>query len=200
MRRFSLALALLLVVAACTSDDDTEIVLNEGLVEAAYDICPIMWQWQLGVGAVMNDMSYQSFREPDPELRLGLYLTAIDETRDTIAVLKQKLHALPDLRYQRFFASEIEKGLEDAELTIDDTEAEVLSAYQDLEPTYNEIVPLIFLAFEKVIDLPKPELATYGDPELIPAFQSVPQCQHGVKDADDGVARHVPLEPAPRPQ
>ncbi len=195
-----MALALLLVVAACTSDDDTEIDLNQGLVEAAYDICPILWQWQLGVGAVMNDMSYQSFREPDPELRLDLYTTAIDETRETVAVLRQKLAALPDSRYQRFFASEIEKGLEDAELTIDDTEAEVLAAYATNDPAYNEIVPTIFLAFEKVIDLPKPELATYGDPELIPAFQSVAQCQHGVKDADDGVARYVPLEPAPRPK
>ena len=91
-------------------------------------------------------------------------------------------------------------GLEDAEVTIDDTEAEVLAAYAGNDPAYNEIVPIIFLAFEKVIDLPKPELATYGDPELIPAFQSVPQCQHGVKDADDGVPRYVPLEPAPRPQ
>ncbi len=200
MRRFSSALALLLVVAACTSDDDTEIALNQGLVEAAYDICPIMWQWQLGVGAVMNEMSYQSFREPDPELRLDLYMSAIDETRETIVVLKQKLRALPNLRYQRFFASEIEKGLEGAEVTIDDTEAEVLAVYASNDPTYNEIVPIIFLAFEKVIDLPKPELATYGDPELIPAFQSVAQCQHGVKDADDGVARYVPLEPAPRPQ
>ena len=200
MRRFSSALALLLVVAACTSDDDTEIALNQGLVEAAYDICPIMWQWQLGVGAVMNDMSYQSFAEPDPELRLDLYMSAIDETRETIVVLKQKLRALPNLRYQRFFASEIEKGLEGAEVTIDDTEAEVLAVYASNDPTYNEIVPIIFLAFEKVIDLPKPELATYGDPELIPAFQSVAQCQHGVKDADDGVARYVPLEPAPRPQ
>jgi hypothetical protein len=200
VRRFFLALALLLVVAACTSDVDTEIDLNQGLVEAAYDICPILWQWQLGVGAVMNDMSYQSFREPDPELRLDLYTTAIDETRETVAVLRQKLAALPDSRYQRFFASEIEKGLEDAEVTIDDTEAEVLAAYAGNDPAYNEIVPIIFLAFEKVIDLPKPELATYGDPELIPAFQSVPQCQHGVKDADDGVPRYVPLEPAPRPQ
>ena len=195
-----MALAPLLVVAACTSDDDTEIDLNQGLVEAAYDICPILWQWQLGVGAVMNDMSYQSFQEPDPELRLDLYTTAIDETRETVAVLRRKLAALPDSRYQRFFASEIEKGLEDAEVTIDDTEAEVLAAYANNEPAYNEIVPIIFLAFEKVIDLPKPELATYGDPELIPAFQSVPQCQHGVKDADDGVPRHVPLEPEPRTQ
>jgi hypothetical protein len=45
----------------------------------------------------------------------------------------------------------------------------------------------IFLGFEKVIDVAKPEMADYGDAELLRAFISVPQCQHGVKDANDGL-------------
>lgn len=190
--------SIVLCLGACTTRAEVEVIVNEELADAAFDLCPILWQWQLGVGATMNDMSYEAFREDDPDSRLGLYLGATDEARRSLDLLRDRLAELPDNRFQQFFREEIETGLLQAEKVIDDSEADVRQRHAaGAEPTYHDVVPALFLSFEKVIDLAKPELASYGDPELIPAFQTVAQCQHGVKDADDGVPRYVPLEPTP---
>ena len=193
MRSLAATAALVLALAACTAPAADEVVVNEAMVSAASDICPILWQWQLGVGGVMNEMSHAAFHETDPEERKTLYLRAIEDARQEAEALRTKLAALPAERFRSFFVSEIRKGLDAAEQTINHTEAEVHRIYNTVTPTYHEIVPTIFLSFEKVIDLPKPELGTYGDPLLIPSFQEIPQCQHGVKDADDGEARYIPL-------
>ena len=192
MRSLAASAALVLATAACTTPAVEEVVVNEAMVSAASDICPILWQWQLGVGGVMNEMSYAAFREEDAEMRKTLYLEAIQGARLEADTLRTKLAALPVERFRGFFVSEIEKGLETAEEVMNDVEAEIHIMYNTVTPTYHEIVPTIFLSFEKVIDLPKPELSAYGDPLLIPSFQVIPQCQHGVKDADDGVARYIP--------
>lgn len=194
MRLIVFILATLLAATACTASGEDP-PLNTAFVEVALDICPMMWQWQLAMGSVMNDMSYQAFREENGANRLSLYLETMDRARAVNDSLRARLTALPTNRYQQFFASEISKGLDLSDEVIDDTETMIMDSYQETTPSYHEIMPPIFLAFEKVIDLPKPELASYGDPDLIPAFKSVVQCQHGVKDANDGVPRYVPLNP-----
>ncbi len=197
MRAVAIALALMLVTGACARDEASAAV-NPDLAEAAYHLCPVLWQWQLTMGATMNDMSHDAFREPDPDARLQLYFGAMDQARENLNHLRDQLESLPNDRFQRFFRREIENGLVEAEAAIDAAESSVEARYEAMvDPTYHEIVPSLFLAFEKVIDLAKPELASYGDPELIPSFQTVAQCQHGVKDADDGVPRYIPLRPEP---
>lgn len=197
MRSTAAVLAVALFAASCTQGETTPSV-NSDLAEAAYDLCPILWQWQLEVGEIMNEMSREAFDEQSPSGRLDIYLNAMDNARSSLDRLRDRLAGLPPDRFQQFFRAEVETGLEQADAAIDLAEADVKDRYTTVaQPTYQEIVPSLFLSFEKVIDLAKPELASYGDPELIPAFQTVAQCQHGVKDADDGVPRYVPLFPEP---
>jgi hypothetical protein len=196
MRATLAMVSIVIGLGACT-EAEVQVVVNQELADVAYDLCPILWQWQLGIGGTMNDMSYEAFREDDPGSRLDLYLDAMEESRRSLDDLRDRLAGLPGNRFHHFFREEVEKGLVQAEKVIDESEAEIKQLHAEGDPTYKQVVPRLFLSFEKVIDLAKPELASYGDPELIPAFQTVAQCQHGVKDADDGVPRYVPLQPPP---
>ena len=88
---------------------------------------------------------------------------------------------------------DVRAGIEQSNSILDMTAERVDREYSEFEaPGYSDIVPTIFLDVEKVIDVAKPEMATYADQDLIDAFIAVPQCQHGVKDANDGQVRYVP--------
>jgi hypothetical protein len=187
-----------LLLVSCTDGDTApeEPAADPVLVDAAYQVCPMLWQWQLSIGAVMNDMSRAARIEGDAGERLDLYLVAMNEARGLVTMLREQIGAL-GTGFSAALAVDIETGLDHASLEIDRAEQYVLDSYELGDPAYNEIVPPIFMSFEKVIDLPKPEMATYVNPATIPSFQEIPQCQFGVKDVDDGVPRYVPLTPEP---
>jgi hypothetical protein len=72
---------------------------------------------------------------------------------------------------------------------LEDLRANVASTAPSEEPEGRVRVPTFFGEFEKAIDVVKPEIAGYQDPDLTAAFAALPTCQFGVKDVDDGVPR-----------
>lgn len=85
--------------------------------------------------------------------------------------------------------NEVASGIATARSELEELAADVASTAPGDEPDGRVRVPSFFGEFEKVIDVVKPEIAGYGDPDLTSAFAALPACQFGVKDVDDGVAR-----------
>ena len=188
------AVVWLMVGSACISASPTTATeVDATYVAAAEVLCPIMWDWQKDVGAAMNTMSAASRRESDGLQRRQLYMTAFSRVREINAQLEATIQSLGSSPPMDRLLPDVRSGLEDAEQILVRSETTVDTRYKGEDnPTYNEIVPVIFLDLEKVIDVAKPELASYDDQDLIEAFITVPQCQHGVKDANDGIPRYVP--------
>jgi hypothetical protein len=189
----ALALLALLALACSATEEETVDPVNAVYLAAAEELCPILWDWQKNVGATMNEMSYEARREEDALERRSLYLQAFDRIRELNAQLDATVVALDGGDPLDRIIPDVRSGLEASNSILERSASKVDQEYSELEaPTYTEIVPVIFLDIEKAIDVAKPEMATYQNDELIDAFITVPQCQHGVKDANDGVPRYVP--------
>ena len=195
IRRIAIGLLVVLGVACAPSTMPTSMPLDPELVGVASELCPIMWRWQLAVGQILNDMSSASYEESDAAARRSLYTAAFDQVRSANSTLRHEISGLSPGPYVDLLAEEIVNGIAGADSVIDEIENTVAASYSATPPpTYHEMVPTIFMSMEKVIDIAKPELAGYANDDLIAAFISVPQCQHGVKDANDGIPRYVPLQ------
>jgi len=194
MRTIAALVALALAASACTPVEEEAVdPVDPVYLAAAEQLCPIMWDWQKNVGATMNTMSYEARREEDALERRSLYLRAFNRIRELNAQLDATVISLGDEDPLSRITPDVRAGLEQSNSILDMTAARVDREYSEFEaPGYSDIVPTIFLGVEKVIDVAKPEMAVYDDEELIDAFIAVPQCQHGVKDANDGVVRYVP--------
>lgn len=162
-------------------------------VRAAEALCPVMWDWQKNVGATMNEMSHEARTETDADARRTLYLRAFDRIRELNAQLEATVVSLGETPPLDRILPDVREGIGTSNAILERTESTIHERHDTRRPpTYDEMVPAIFLDVEKVIDVAKPEMATYDDPALIDAFITVPQCQHGVKDANDGIPRYVP--------
>lgn len=196
MRLPALSLVLILSLASACSvatTEETPPEVDATYVRAAEALCPVMWDWQKNVGATMNDMSHQAREENDPEARRTLYVRAFDRIRELNAQLEATVVSLGETPPFDRILPDVQDGITTSNTILERTESTVEERYGTaLPPSYDEMVPTIFMDIEKAIDVAKPEMATYGDPELIDAFITVPQCQHGVKDANDGIPRYVP--------
>jgi hypothetical protein len=194
MRTTAALVVLTLVASACTAVEEEAVdPVDPIYLAAAEELCPIMWDWQKSVGATMNTMSYAARREGDALARRSLYLGAFDRIRELNAQLDATVVSLGDADPLDQIIPDVRSGLEASNSILDRSASKVDQEYSEFEaPTYTEIVPVIFLDIEKAIDVAKPEMATYQNDELIDAFTAVPQCQHGVKDANDGIPRYVP--------
>lgn len=194
MRTTAALVVLSLLASSCTPvEEETVDPVDPIYFAAAEELCPIMWDWQKSVGATMNDMSYEARREEDALARRSLYLRAFERIRELNAQLDATVVSLGDEDPFGRITPDVRAGLEASNSILDLTATNVDRSYSEFDaPGYSDIVPTIFLDVEKVIDVAKPEMATYDDQELIEAFMAVPQCQHGVKDANDGVPRYVP--------
>ncbi len=194
MRTAAALVVLALIASACIAVEEEAVdPLDPVYVAAAEALCPIMWDWQKTVGATMNSMSYEARREDDALARRALYLRAFGRIRELNAQLDATVLSLGDVEPLSRITPDVRAGLQHSNSILDMSVDRVDREYSKSEPpAYGEIVPAIFLDMEKVIDVAKPELAVYEDTELIDAFIAVPQCQHGVKDANDGIPRHVP--------
>ncbi|MEX1005374.1 MAG: hypothetical protein WD156_08400 [Acidimicrobiia bacterium] len=191
MRVRGSTVALMAFISAC-SPTATEPAPDAEYVHVAEGVCSTMWDWQLDMGAIMNAMSAASRAESDSGARLSLYRQSFSEARVRMEDLEEAIVGLPQGPFVDRIREDIRNGLFAAEGIITEIDTEVDSLHHAGTNGYREVVPHIFLGFEKVIDVAKPEMADYGDPELLRAFISVPQCQHGVKDANDGQPRFVP--------
>lgn len=194
MRTTAALVVLTLVASACTALEEEAVdPVDPIYFAAAEELCPIMWDWQKSVGATMNTMSYEARREGDALVRRLLYLEALDRIRELNAQLDATVVSLGGADPLDRIIPDVRSGLEASNSILDRSASKVDQEYSEFEaPTYTEIVPVIFLDIEKAIDVAKPEMATYQNDELIDAFTAVPQCQHGVKDANDGIPRYVP--------
>ena len=141
----------------------------------------------------MNDMSYDTRRTDEADDRLDRYMAAFNLALRVNQGLDEEIRLIGSGPFVDLMVQDVIDGVLFGNRIIDELKTTVIYAHRQGEPSYQDIVPVIFLDFEKVIDVAKPELATYGSPDLIAAFMTVPQCQHGVKDANDGVPRYVPL-------
>ncbi|HSJ29719.1 MAG TPA: hypothetical protein VLB67_16055 [Acidimicrobiia bacterium] len=191
MRGRRLALVVVIGLASC-APEEVEVAPDPALVQVAQDLCPVLWNWQLDLGGIMNAMSAASRIEPDESERLTLYRDALARARLRNQGLEEDIASLRSGPYVDRLREDIRNGLFSAHAIIDDLDRTVDTFHSDGLTGYHQVVSHIFVVFEKVIDVAKPEMADYGDPELIRAFISVPQCQHGVKDANDGRPRYVP--------
>lgn len=187
-------LGITLIVGACASDgSSSEPELDPQFVAAAEELCPVMWTWQKDVGSVMNEMSGTARNEEDGRARLLLYLDATDQIRQLNQELEDAMSALGGSAPLDQITPDVLSGIDTSNSILDTAIEKIQGRYSELEmPTYGQIVPAMFLDVEKAIDVVKPEMASYEDDDLIAAFRSVPQCQHGVKDANEGVPRNVP--------
>jgi hypothetical protein len=195
MRTAAALVALALAASACSAVEDEAVSdpVDPVYLAAAEQLCPIMWEWQKNVGATMNAMSYEARQEEDALERRSLYLRAFNRIRELNAQLDATVVSLGDEDPLSRITPDVRAGLEQSNSILEMSVAHVDLAYSEFDaPGYSDIVPTIFLDVEKVIDVAKPEMATYEDQDLIDAFIAVPQCQHGVKDANDGVVRYVP--------
>ncbi|GEM_PF-2792302 len=190
-----LAVALATLAAACVPAEAEAPPPDPEMVAVAEGLCPLMWRWQLNVGSVMNQMSDQALSETDPRIRHRIYLDGLGRVRRLNDRLADDVMELPRGPYAGFLVSDVLDGLAAADVVLDELVAFVeATAPPDVDVSPHDVIPTIFLDVEKVIDLPKPELAGYHDEELIRAFVTVPQCQFGVKDANDGIPRYIPIE------
>lgn len=183
-----------LLITACAVDaTSSEAEFDPVYVAAAEELCPILWTWQKNVGSAMNDMSFEARREDDSLARRALYLRAFDEIRELNAQLDATVVSLGDTDPLDRIVPDVRSGLKASNAILDRTTSTIQRRYSEFEaPSYGDIVPVIFLDIEKAIDVAKPEMASYRDDDLRSAFTSVAQCQHGVKDANDGIPRYVP--------
>jgi hypothetical protein len=190
MRTRRLVLGLALALAACTvapaGDGDPESP-DPGLVAVAQDLCPVLWRWQLAVGGIANRMSAQTLDEPDPAVRARLYEGAVAEIRDLNGTLADQVRTVGPGPYSAALVTDVLDGLAMSNGVLDDLETRLAT----VEGPPRAYMASVFHSIEKVIDLTKPELSVYRDDAVIRAFLTVPHCQHGVKDADDGVARFL---------
>jgi hypothetical protein len=192
MRGRRLTLAVVLGLLSACAPEEVEVAPDPALVQVARDVCPVLWNWQLDLGGIMNAMSAASRIEPDDGERLSLYRDALSRARVRNATLGDEVASFRSGPYVDRLREDIRNGLFTAGTIIDDLDRTVDAFHSDGLTGYHQVVSHIFVVFEKVIDVAKPEMADYGDAELIRAFTSVPQCQHGVKDANDGRPRYVP--------
>ena len=181
-----------LVLSACAREEAVPPPPDPELVSVAQQVCTVLWNWQLDVGGIMNAMSAASKDEGDATVRLVHYTTALDRARTRNQDLSSEIASFDAGPYVDRIREDIRNGIFAANRIIDQLDSEVDSRHASGATGYHDIVPYIFLTFEKVIDVPKPEMADYANQELSRAFYSVAQCQHGVKDVNDGVPRHVP--------
>ncbi len=185
------AVALITVLTAC-APPEAEPPPDADYVAVAEQLCSVLWDWQLDIGAIMNRMSAASKAESDGAERRLLYRDSFFEARSRIQVLESTISNLPGGPFVDRIREDVRNGLFAADQIISELDTDVDELHAAGTSGYRDVVPRIFLGFEKVIDVAKPEMADYGNPELLRAFISVPQCQHGVKDANDGQPRFVP--------
>jgi hypothetical protein len=192
MRGHPIVVVVILALGACAPAPDTAPPPNPELLSVAENVCGVMWDWQLDMGGIMNVMSAASRQENDARTRQEYYRTAFSDARNRNGELDRAIGALPPGPFVDRMREDIRNGLFVADRVISEIDAEIEELYAAGANGYHQVVSHIFIGFEKVIDVAKPEIADYANPDLTQAFLSVAQCQHGVKDANDGTPRHVP--------
>lgn len=200
MRSWLAAGALALVATGCASSDregaSGPAPTNAAAAVAGDDdrviataICEPMWAWITGVGDRFNETSRELKDLPEGDARRDAVLTMLDDIEASGADLLVTLDALAGPITEELVA-EVAAGMEGSIAELADIRQLVIDT-PELDTGGPQLrLSQVIVRIEKVIDLPKPSLAAYEDPELAAAFVAVPACQHAVKDANDGSPRY----------
>jgi hypothetical protein len=176
-----------LLGATCGTDDSTSDDGAEDPVDAAEDICPLMWQWVKDIGEAFNDASMGVAEIDDADGRRARWMTSFDEIEELNARLADDLTELPDGPVLGPLVDQVERDLPRSNEELDDIRR-LFEQYPELdEQRHQERTMQLIVRVEKVIDLPKPDLAVLDpDGTVTDAFRRVPSCQHSIRDVDDG--------------
>lgn len=156
-------------------------------VGAAEFLCPVMWTWVKDVGDVFNRASQAVGDIETAEARRQRWFAAFDEIDGLNAQLVVDVGPHRDDPILGPLVAEIERDVPLAGEELDDIRALFSESPEIDERRHQDRTAQVIVRIEKVIDLPKPSLARLDvDGTLTPAFQSVPTCQHSIRDVDDG--------------
>jgi hypothetical protein len=148
----------------------------------------VLWDWAKAIGGAFNDASVDVANIADPADRGDRWLRALDEMDELDRVLVVDVYALD--RVPAGIGSADEQGVDRSLSEIDDLRELIETTPEVDEQRHQVRTSQLVVRIEKVIDVVKPRLAELDvDGSMIPAFTSVPSCQHAVKDANDGVPR-----------
>lgn len=157
---------------------------------AATAICDPLWRWITGVGDRFNETSRGLKDLPEGEPRRTAVLGMLDDIRASGAAVVVELEALAAGPALERLVADVADGMQRSYDELDDLRRLVLDTPEFDQGRPQPRLSQVIVRIEKVIDLPKPRLATYGDPALTAAFAAVPSCQHAVKDANDATPRY----------
>lgn len=179
-----------LVAAGCSDRNGSADRSTADPVAAAEALCPIMWTWVKDVGSAFNDTSRAVGDIDDVEQRRQRWMEFFDTIEDRTDRLGTDVSGYRDDPILAPIVAEIERDITPAMAELDDIR-DLFVEFPEVDDERHQIrTSQIIVRLEKVIDLPKPELADLDtDGTLIPAFQTVPSCQQSIKDVDDGSTR-----------
>ncbi len=176
-------------MASCSQSGDPMIdeatVTDETL--AAETICPLMWTWVQDIGVIFNGASSEVATIADPQDRRSRWLEAFDEMDTRNTELNEAVDAYGLDPILGPIVTEIQRDIPLATDELNDIRSMIADTPEVDEGRHQNRTSQLLLRIEKVIDLPKPELAqldTSGS--LIAAFGTVPSCQNSVKDVAVG--------------
>ncbi len=189
MRILAIALLTVLIAAGCGSGGAVESVPTfSDKVAAAQALCPLMWDTDKAIGEAFNRASLAMKDLPDPQQRRDRWARALDEMERIDEDLASRIQEI-DLPVLSMAKTQIETGIEQSKAEIEDIRRLFTDTPEIDEQRHQARTQQVVVRVEKVIDVLKPEMSAYDDPEIIEAFRTVPACQHGVKDVDDGIGR-----------
>jgi hypothetical protein len=175
--------------SSCSAGDSSDQPSFDDKVAAADSICPIMWQWVKDVGAAFNGAAGDVAGIDAPRDRRDRWYDGFDEMESLNLALLADTTLLADDPVLTPLLVDINSGVVTSLAEIDDLRALLRDTPEVDAERHQARTQQLIVRVEKVIDVVKPELAEYGDPDLIAAFRGVPSCQHSIKDADDGTPR-----------
>lgn len=182
--------ALILGLAGCSDEGGSAGDRRDDAVAAAEKMCPIMWQWVKDVGESFNLAAADVADIPEPEGRRARWFDAFDQIEELNDGLSLDLAPYTDHPILAPLVAEVQRDLPRAADELDDIRTLFDERPEIDEQRHQDRTMQVIVRLEKVIDLPKPELAPLDtDGTLIPAFRSVPSCQQSIKDVDDGNTR-----------
>lgn len=173
------------VGAACSGPGAPAI--DRDATAAAETLCPIMWDWVKNIGGAFNDASRDVAEIDDPSQRRDRWRAAFDEMEALNGDLDRQISAFPTDETLGPLVAEITRDIPRANGELDALR-QLLDDHPEIdEQRHQARTQQLIVRVEKVVDLPKPDLAALDiDGSLLPAFREVPSCQQSIRDADGG--------------
>lgn len=174
-------------VVGCTDSSQRAQPPLDGPVAAAESLCPVMWTWVKDVGATFNDTARAVGEIDDVGDRRRRWMEGFDAIEDLNDQLIVDVGRYRDDPILAPLVAEIERDMPRSTAELEAMRDLFVEQPEVDDERHQVRTSQIIVRIEKVVDLPKPELAGLDtDGTLIPAFRSVPSCQHSMKDVDDG--------------